>query len=92
MLFRCYFFFALQSRVERVPAQARALYACRKFEHSGKDLQSPEMVLSRLGIEFAGDHLMKFVEDHLGLLAAFALDELRHHRRRCLRDRADPNL
>src|SRR5690606_23295318 len=86
------FAFALQGCVECVPAQACALDACGEFENAGEYLQPPEVIIFRLGIEFAGDHSMKFIEDHFGLLTAFALDELRHHRRRRLRDRTARTL
>ena len=74
--------------MEGVPGEGGAFDAHRKLADAREDLQIAETVFVGFFIELAGNHRVELVKQVLSLFFTLAFDGLRHHARRCLRDRA----
>src|ERR1044071_2848342 len=71
-----------------MPREARTLHPDREVAHAAKDSQVSEVVRGRFRVEFAQNHLVKFVEENLDLPTRLALHTARHHAGGSLRDGA----
>src|SRR5947209_14301288 len=71
-----------------MPRKACAFYARRKLANACEDRQTSKMIRRSLFVQLARHHAMKFIEERLSFPFGLALNALRHHARRSLRDSA----